>query len=297
MPEEKTLAHAFQDHRPRLHALAYRMLGGTAEADDALQEAWLRVTRADTAEVDNLPGWVTTVVSRVCLDALRSRKARREAPEPVERTDTRASVEDEHVLADSVGLALLAVLETLSPSERLAFVLHDTFDLPFDEIAGIVGCTPTAARQLASRARRRVRGAPAESAPNADATTERRVVEAFLLAARTGDLAGLLAVLDPDVVLRADALAVAGSQASPNPLTPRFGPELRGATSVASTFNGRARAAQAARVNGAAGAVWAPGGTPRSAFDFVVRGGKITRIDVIADPARLSRFEIEIEPD
>lgn len=296
MAEEKTLAHEFQAQRARLRVLAYRMLGGSAEADDALQEAWLRVSRTDAAEIDNLPGWLTTVVARVCLDTLRSRKARREEPDNARAeslSDDRASVEDEHLLADSVGLALLVVLDTLSPPERLAFVLHDTFDLPFDEVARIVGCTPTSARQLASRARRRVQGSAADSAATADSATQRRVVDAFLLAARTGDLVGLLAVLDPNVVLRADAVAVAGSLS--NPLAPRFSLETRGASAVADTFNGRAQAAQPALVNGGAGAVWAPGGTPRAAFDFVVNGGTITRIDVVADPQRLKGFEFAFE--
>jgi len=298
MAEEKMLAREFQDNRARLYALAYRMLGSAAEADDVLQEAWLRVSRADSSQIANLAGWLTTIVARLCLDSLRARALRREEPSTSERADrwvdANATAEEEHILADSVGLALLVVLDTLTPSERLAFVLHDTFDLAFDQIARIIGSTPSAARKLASRARRRVQGAPLDSEGDPDLELERRVVDAFLLASRTGDLVGLLAVLDPDVVLRADPIAVAGSAASTDPRTPRLGPELRGASSVAGTFNGRAQAARPARVNGAAGAVWAPEGTARVAFDFTVKGGVITRIEVVADPERLSRFELDL---
>lgn len=300
MAREKSLAHDFQDNRPHLRALAYRMLGSRAEADDALQEAWLRISRAETESVENLSGWLTTVVARVCLDLLRTRKARRESPESESDSaplvEPSANIEEERVLADSVGLALLVVLDTLSPGERLAFVLHDTFELPFDEIARILGCEPAAARQLASRARRRVQGAPPDSDADPDPAVQQRVVEAFLLAARTGDLAGLLAVLAPNVVLRADLRAVTASAASTDPNAPRFAPETRGPDGVAGTFNGRARAARPAQVNGAAGAVWAPGGTPRVAFDFTVADGLITRIEVIAEPERLGRLQLELSP-
>jgi RNA polymerase sigma-70 factor (ECF subfamily) len=205
------------------------------------------------------------------------------------------NAEEERLLADSVGMALLVVLETLTPAERLAFVLHDTFDLPFDEIAGIVGCTPSAARQLASRARRRVRGAPAELDADADLAQQRAVVAAFLSASRSGDLAGLLAILDPSVVLRADAKAVEGAaRASGDPGTPQLRPELQGASEVANAFLGRARAAQPALINGAVGAAWAPGGQPRVVFDLTIEGGKVVRIDVIADPLRLSRSELTL---
>ena len=264
------------------------MLGSVSEADDAVQEAWLRLSRSDTGSIQNLGGWLTTDSARVCLDMLRSRTSRREeplglhAPEPIVSRNDASDPEREVLLADSVGLALLVVLETLAPAERLAFVLHDMFAVPFDEIAPIVGRSPTAARQLASRARRRVRGAATD--PDADLSRQREVVDAFLAASRDGDFDALLALLDPDVVLRADAAAVhAGATA-----------EVRGATAVAGTFSGRARTAQPALVGGAAGAVWAPGGRPRVVFGFTIRGGKIVEIDMLADPARLSQLDLVV---
>jgi len=284
--DETWLAERFETQRARLCAVAYRMLGSQPEAEDAVQEAWVRLSRSDTGEVDNLAGWLTTVTARVCLDMLRSRASRREDPlgdgvlEARVGTGAGAGPEDEAVLADSVGLALLVVLDTLSPAERLAFVLHDLFAVPFEEIAAIVGRSPAAARQLASRGRRRVRGASA--GPELDPTRQREVVGAFLAASREGDFASLVELLDPDVVLRADGAAVrAGAER-----------EVRGAHSVAATFSGRARAARLALVDGVVGAVWARGGRPRVVFGFTVAGGKVVAIDLVADPERLSRLHI-----
>ena len=274
MTEHEYLAERFETHRAHLRAVAYRMLGSADEADDAVQEAWIRLSRANAGLVDNLAGWLTTVVARVCLDMLRSRKSRREEPLSLHHV---AGNDPEHevLLADSVGLAMLVVLETLAPAERVAFVLHDLFGLPFDEIAPIVGRTPSAARQLASRGRRRVRGADAATG---DLTLHREIVDAFLAASRGGDFEGLLAMLDPDVVVRADEEAVKlGAER-----------EVRGAAAAARTFAGRARAAQPALVNGAPGLVWSHGSSPRVAFAFTIRGGTVTAIELIADPARLA---------
>jgi RNA polymerase sigma-70 factor (ECF subfamily) len=282
MEKPEGLAERFEANRTHLRAVAYRMLGSVSEADDAVQEAWLRLSRSDAASVENLSGWLTTVVARVCLDMLRTRKSRREEELGVHLTDPIANPEDEAVLAESVGLALLVVLETLAPAERLAFVLHDMFAMPFEEIAPIVKRSPAAARQLASRARRRVQGATA--ADDGDPAGRRAIVDAFLAASRGGDLHALLALLDPDVVLRADAAAVGmGSTA-----------EILGAAAVAANFSGRARAAQIALVNGAAGAVWAPGGVPRVVFAFTIAGGKIVQIEMIADPRQLSELDVSI---
>ena len=285
--EHEWLAQRFEADRSHLRAVAYRMLGSRTEADDAVQEAWLRLSRADTSDVENLRGWLTTVVARVCLDMLRSRKSRREdslGPDVLEPVTDPAH---DALLADSVGLALLVVLRTLAPAERVAFVLHDMFDLPFDQIAPIVGRTPTAARQLASRARRRVQGAGAVSgapARETDATRQRAVVDAFLAASRGGDFQALLALLDPDVVLRADAAAVqVGAQA-----------EVRGAAAVAETFSGRARVARPALMDGAVGLVWAPGGQPRVVFGITIVRGKIVEIELVADPERLRRLDLTI---
>jgi RNA polymerase sigma factor (sigma-70 family) len=285
MGEHEVLADRFEANRPHLRAVAYRMLGSLSEADDAVQEAWLRLSRSGDAGVENLNAWLTTVIARVCLDMLRSRKSRREEPLGAHLTDPIANPEHEAMLADSVGLALLVVLETLAPAERLAFVLHDMFAMPFDQIAPIVKRSPAAARQLASRARRRVQGASA--APDADHTRRRKVVDAFLAAARGGDFDALLALLDPDVVLRADPAAVRmGSAAA-----------VLGAADVAATFSGRARTAQPALVNGAAGAVWAPGGRPRVVFAFTIEGEKIVQIEMLADPAHLGQIELAILSD
>jgi RNA polymerase sigma factor (sigma-70 family) len=285
--EHDWLAERFEEHRTHLRAVAYRMLGSVNDADDAVQESWLRLSRSDTSAVRNLGGWLTTVVARVSLDMLRSRAARREdhlgteLPEPVASTAaTGLDPEHEAVLADSVGSALLVVLDTLTPAERLAFVLHDMFAVPFDEIAAIVGRSPDAAKKLASRARHRVQGtAPAAGS---DRNRQREIVDAFLAAARGGDFAGLLALLDPDAVLRADPAAVAIGAAS----------EVRGAQQVAETFSGRARAARLALVDGAAGAVWSAGGKPRVVFSFMINDGRIAGIELLADPARLSEFDV-----
>lgn len=291
MNERDSLAGRFEENRPHLRAVAYRMLGSPSAADDAVQEAWLRLSRSDSGGIENLRGWLTTVVAHVCLDTLRSRESRREDPleahEP-ERIVSRADQTDpesEALLADSVGVALLVVLETLTPAERVAFVLHDMFDLPFDEIAPIVRRSPEAARKLASRARHRVQGAPTN--PELELTRKREVVDAFLAASRGGDLNALLAVLDPDVVLRADSAAVQTGASA----------EVRGAPAVAETFKGRAVAARPALVNGVAGAAWAPGGRPRVVFAFTITGGKIVAIDLVADPARLGEIDLVILDD
>jgi len=287
MDEQDWLADRFEAHRAHLHAVAYRMLGSRSEADDAVQEAWLRLSRSGTSGVENLGGWLTTIVARVSLNMLQSRKSRREQPvgdglpDPV-ATDTGAvDPEQEALQADSVGLALMVVLDTLAPAERLAFVLHDMFAVPFEEIAPMVGRTPSAARQLASRARRRVQGA---TVPEADRASHREIVDAFLAASRGGDLQALLALLDPDVVLRADEATVRTGASR----------EVSGAEAVAETFRGRARGAQPAFVDGAAGAVWAVGGRPRVVFEFAIAGGRIVGIDLLSDPERLSQLDLEL---
>jgi RNA polymerase sigma factor (sigma-70 family) len=284
MTDADLLARRFETDRARLRAIAYRMLGSRTDAEDAVQEAWLRLSRAGDAGVENLGGWLTTVVARVCLDMLRVRRARREesADEAVPKLAAAADAEQEALLAESVGLALLVVLDRLTPAERVAFVLHDMFDLPFEEIAGIVGRSVDASRQLASRARRRVRGATGD--PEADRDRQRQVVDAFLAASRRGDFDALLALLDPSVVARADAAAVAAGAA----------PEVRGAAEVATTFAGRARAARPALVDGLVGLAWAPGGHPRVVFDFTTENGRIVAIDLIADPAHLGELELEL---
>lgn len=289
------LAGQFEANRSRLREVAHRMLGSYSEAEDVVQEAWLRLSRSDAAAVENLGGWLTTVVARIALDMLRARGTRREEPldaqAPVaEATPAEgAGPEEEVLLADAIGPALLVVLETLSPSERLAFVLHDLFGVSFEEIAAIVARTPTAARQLASRARRRVHGA---TVTRPDWLLQRRVVDAFLAASRGGDFAALLAVLDPDVQLRADAAAVLGSTAGRAAGAPLLAPELRGGRAVAAAFVGRARTAQAALVDGAVGAAWAPGGIPKAAFAIRTTQGRIVEIEIIADPARLAATEV-----
>jgi RNA polymerase sigma factor (sigma-70 family) len=289
--EHDWLAARFEAHRTRLRAVAFRMLGSLSEADDAVQESWLRLSRSDTAGIENLGGWLTTIVGRLCLDMLRSRTSRREepisaeVPEPITSPAGGTDPEQQAVLADSVGLALLVVLETLAPAERLAFVLHDMFAVPFDEIAPILGRSPNAAKQLASRARRRVQGAG--TVPDADLGRRREVVGAFLAASRGGDFEALLALLDPDVVLRADPAAVRAGASK----------EVRGGPAVAGAFSGRARDAKLALVDGAAGAVWAPGGRPRVVFGFTITRGKIARIDMLADPARLRQLDLLILGD
>jgi RNA polymerase sigma-70 factor (ECF subfamily) len=279
------LAQRFETDRPHLEAVAYRMLGSRVEADDAVQEAWLRLARNGADGVENLRGWLTTVVARVCLDMLRSRTSRREEPlvaDEVERAAAEPGPEGEAVLADSVGAALLVVLDTLAPAERLAFVLHDLFAVPFDEIADIVGRSPTATRQLASRARRRVQGLGDEGVAGDDQSRRREVVAAFLAASRGGDFAALVALLDPDAVLRADAAAVAtGAE-----------PEVRGAPAVAGTFAGRARAARLALIDGAPGLAWYHQGVLRVVFAFTLVEGTVTGIELISEPDHLARLAV-----
>src|SRR5918997_622865 len=302
MDERGWLAQRFQEHRPRLRAVAYRMLGSTSEADDALQEAWIRLSRSNASEIDNLEAWLVTVVGRVALNMLRSRKTRREEPleaqylpDPI--IDRAEGIDPEHeaLLADSVGLALLVVLETLTPPERLAYVLHDMFSVPFDEIGAILERSPDAARQLASRGRRRIRGA--NTTPDADAAAQQEVVEAFLAAARDGDFDALVAVLDPDIVLRADRVAVQVAASRQAQDVPALSTEVRGAAAVADIFSGRARAARLALVDGAVGAVVAPGGRPRVVFGFTIMGGKIAEIELLADPERLRQLDLAVLDD
>jgi RNA polymerase sigma factor (sigma-70 family) len=287
MDERDFLAERFQEHRPRLRAVAYRMLGSTSEADDAVQEAWIRLSRSNAGEIDNLEAWLVTVVGRVALNMLRSRRTRREEPfdarlpDPI--VDRADGIDPEHeaLLADSVGLALLVVLETLSPPERLAFVLHDIFAVPFDEIAPIVDRSPEAARQLASRARRRVR--PETTVPDADPETQRKVVDAFLAAARDGDFDRLIALLDPDVVLRQDFGPPAGSR------------EIRGAAAVAGQALVYAQVdIRPARINGVAGIVTFRNGQPFSIGAFTVRNGRIVELDFLGDPERLRELDLTI---
>jgi RNA polymerase sigma-70 factor (ECF subfamily) len=302
MREREWMSEEFEANRAHLRAVAYRMLGSLSEAEDAVQESWLRLSRADRSEVENIKAWLTTVVARLCLDMLRARKSRRE--ETLEEyaqgvgtwpgSGNGSDPEDEALMADSVGLALMVVLDTLNPPERLAFVLHDIFAMPFGEIAPIVGRSLTATRQLASRGRRRVRGAKVgaeketqsagEAGAEGDAVLQRRVVDAFLSAARGGEFGALLAMLDPDVVLRADDAAV------------RMGAtrEVRGASAVAETFSGRAQFAEPAIVDGEVGAVWAPGGKARVAFGFRIVGERIVEIELISDAERLSRVELVV---
>jgi RNA polymerase sigma-70 factor (ECF subfamily) len=277
------LAAEFDAARPRLKSVAYRLLGSAAEAEDAVQEAWLRLSRSDRDAVDNLSGWLTTVVARICLDMLRSRESRREESIDddvgigTDHADSPLEGEQEMLLAESMSSALLVVLETLNPPERLAFVLHDLFAVPFDEIAQILGRSSMAARQLASRARRRVQGRTSASASDEDRALNREIVEAFLAASRNGDFAALLALLAPDVVLDADAVAIRMGAAT----------DVRGADAVAKTFAGRARAAEVGLVGGEPGLVWAAGGVPRVAFRMSIRGGKVAAITMVADPDSL----------
>lgn len=288
MNQSKFLAENFEANRPRLKNVAYRMLGSLIEAEDAVQEAWFRLSGADAAAIENLGGWLTTVVARISLDMLRARKARREEALDAERESVKPSKapdpEQEAMLAESVGLALMVVLQKLDPAERIAFVLHDMFGLPFQEIAPIVERTPDAARQLASRARRRVQGAPAEM--DADLSRQRAVVEAFLAASRKGDLEGLLAVLDPDIVFRADAAAVRLGGAA----------ELRGPDAVARVFLGRAQAAKPALVDGGLGLMVAPKGQLMLVLRVAIDGGRIVSIQAIADATELAGLDLSLLP-
>ncbi|HYH13389.1 MAG TPA: sigma-70 family RNA polymerase sigma factor [Thermomicrobiales bacterium] len=289
MGETTWLADRFEENRSHLRAVAYRMLGSTSEADDAVQEAWLRLSRADTSDVENLEGWLTTVISRVCLDMLRARTSRREEPigeersRPVTAPASGHDPEDEAIMADSVGAAMMVVLDTLSPAERLAFVLHDTFGVPFEEIAPIVDRSPAATRQLASRARRRVQGAPPQIDPDHD--RQREIVSAFLAAARDAEFDALLSLLDPDVMVRADRVAAGmGGRLL----------EATGATAVARTLAGRAYGAQPALIDGMPGVGWLPGGTLRGVMVITFKGERIAGVDLIGDPERLAEFDIEI---
>jgi len=298
MHEDKWLAEQFDAQRARLRVVAYRMLGSSSEADDAIQEAWIRLSGSDADAIENLGGWLTTVVAHVCLDMLRSRKSRREEPigwrepQPVMRRSQEVYPEADIFLADSIGPALLVVLETLDPAERVAFVLHDMFDLSFKEIAPIVGRSEAAARQLASRARRRVQGM--DEAPEADFSRRREVVKAFLAASREGNFEALLALLDPDVVLRADTAAVEAAAANQAGGAPLLRSEIQGHYAVAETFKGRARAAQLALVDGVPGAVWAPGGKPRVIFVFAFQSDKIVSVDLIMEPARIGEVDVQM---
>jgi len=290
MAQPDWLAEGFEQNRTRLRAVAYRMLGSLAEADDAVQDAWLRLSRSDASGVDNLGAWLTTIVARVCLNVLRSRNTRREepldthVPDPVITRADGTNPEDEAMLADSVGIALQVVLDTLTPAERLAFVLHDLFDLPFDQIAPLVGRSPATARQLASRARRRVRGADVQ-APDPDLARQREVVDAFYAAARQGDLAGLVAVLDPDVVMRSD-----GGKAHPELSVVLHGPAA--VVEHGLRVHQPGAVIRPVLVNGAAGIVAIVGGQPVAVIGFTISQGKVLEINVMADAERLRRLDL-----
>jgi RNA polymerase sigma-70 factor (ECF subfamily) len=294
MEAREVLAGQFEEHRGHLRAVAYRMLGSLSEADDAVQEAWLRLSRSDTSEIENLGGWLTTVVARVCLTVLRARRSHGEEPldfhmpDPIVSHQDGIDPEHEALLADSVGLALLVVLEMLSPAERLAFVLHDMFGVPFEDLAPMVERTPAAARQLASRARRRVQGTT--TTPDADISRQREVVDAFFAAARDGDFDALVAVLDPDVVLRSD-----GGAARPAASAVVHGAQTVGERAFA--FSRLSPFVRPALVNGVAGVVVAPQGRPFSVMAFTVRNGKIAAIDAFADPDRLRQLDLAAVDD
>jgi len=286
----ETLAERFEAHRSHLGSVAYRMLGSQTEAEDAVQEAFVRLMRGGAGGVDNFAGWLTTIVARICLDMLRERRSRSEVPVDahVEALPAADNPEREKLIADSIGVAMRVVLETLTPAERVAFVLHDLFNISFDEIAPVVGRSPAAARQLASRGRRRVQGAPTHR--EADRARQREIVAAFLAASQAGDFSALLAILDPDVVLRADASAV---EASVRANVPGMAPEVRGRDAVANIFRGRARAAQLAMVDGYSGLVFAPGGRPRVVVDFVLEKDRIVEISMIAEPEQVAALDLK----
>jgi len=291
---DTSLSTRFEESRPRLRAVAYRLLGAASEAEDAVQETWLRVTRTDTSGVDNLGGWLTTVVTHVCIDMLRARKTRENAVPALEAEGAAAAPEPtdperEVLLADAVGSAMMVVLDTLSPPERVAFVLHDLFALSFEEIGAMVGRSVDATRQLASRARRRVQGAGEREQ---DLPSQREIAQAFMAASRDGDLAAVLAVLDPDVVLRVDAAAVKAAAANVAKGAPRLVPEVRGATDVARVFLGTAQVARPALVDGTPGAAWAPGGRPRAVWAFKVEQGRIVEVQFVVDPRAIGRLEV-----
>jgi RNA polymerase sigma factor (sigma-70 family) len=288
-----SLSTRFEENRPRLRAVAYRMLGSASEADDAVQETWLRLTRVDAEAVDNLGGWLTTVVTHVCLDILRARKTREHAASATAEGAVAASEptdpEREVLLADAVGSAMMIVLDTLSPAERVAFVLHDLFAFSFEDIGAIVGRSAVATRQLASRARRRVQGAGGREE---ELPSQREVAQAFMAASRDGDLEAVLAVLDPAVVLRVDAVAVKAAAANAAKGAPRLVPEVHGAADVARVFLGSAQAARPVLVDGTPGAAWAPGGRPRAVWTFKVEQGRIVELQFIADAKTIARLEV-----
>jgi RNA polymerase sigma factor (sigma-70 family) len=291
---DASLSARFEENRLRLRAVAYRMLGSTSEAEDAVQETWLRITRADAGALDNLSGWLTTVIAHVCIDMLRSRKTRENAapamgvegavamPEPIDP-------ESEVLLADAVGSAMMIVLDTLSPAERVAFVLHDLFALSFEDIGAIVGRSAVATRQLASRARRRVQGAGEREK---ELPSQREIAQAFMTASRDGNLEAVLAVLDPDVILRVDPVAVKAAAANEAKGAPRLVGEVRGAADVARVFLGSAQAARPALVDGTPGATWAPGGRPRAIWAFKVDQGRIVEVQFVADPKTIARLDV-----
>jgi RNA polymerase sigma factor (sigma-70 family) len=290
---DASLSVRFEENRPRLRAVAYRLLGSTTETEDAVQETWLRIARADAGAVDNLAGWLTTAITHVCLDMLRARKTREDAA-PALRTEGAAASEStdperEVLLADAVGSAMMVVLGTLSPGERVAFVLHDLFALSFEDIGAIVGRSAIATRQLASRARRRVQGA---GEVDTELPSQHDVAQAFMAASREGNLEAVLAVLDPDVVLRVDPVTVRAAAANEARGAPRLVSETRGAADVARVFLGGARATRPALVDGTPGAAWAPGGHPRALWTFKVEQGRIAEVQVIGDPKTIARLEV-----
>ena len=299
-PSHEQLAEWFQEARPRLNALALRMLGSSAEAEDAVQEAWLRLAKVDAASIENIGGWLTTVVARVCLDLLRRRKVRHE--ELLDEEDLAlpekegfGSPERDALLAESVGQAMFLVLDRLAPAERVAFVLHDLFDLPFADVAEVLERTEENVRKLASRGRKRLQGAREEGLSGAK--DRRELVEAFLLASREGDLSALLRILDPQVVLRADLFAVKSSEANQAIHAPRLAPEILGAQAVAETFKGKARGARLVTVDGGLEAAWVHEGEVRSLFLFGLKAGRIVDIRIVMDGGALSRHRIEVIPE
>jgi len=291
---DASLSARFEENRPRLRAVAHRLLGSKSEAEDAVQETWLRITRADSGAVDNLGGWLTTVITHVCLDMLRARKTRENAAPAIAAEGAVAASEPtdperEVLLADAVGSAMMIVLDTLSPAERVAFVLHDLFALPFEDIGAIVGRSAVATRQLASRARRLVQGAGERET---ELPSGREVAQAFMAASRAGNLEAVLAVLDPDVVLRVDPVAVKAAAANAAKGAPRLVSEVRGAADVARVFLGSAQVARPVLVDGTPGAAWAPGGHPRAIWAFKVEHGRIVEVEFIADPKAIARLEV-----
>jgi RNA polymerase sigma factor (sigma-70 family) len=291
---DPSLSARFEENRRRLRAVAFRMLGSTSEAEDAVQETWLRIARADAGAVDNLGGWLTTVIAHVCIDMLRTRKTREGAAPAIGNEGAAAMPEPtdperEVLLADAVGAAMMIVLDTLSPAERVAFVLHDLFALSFEDIGTIVGRSAVATRQLASRARKRVQGAGENEN---DLPSQREVAQAFMAASRQGNLEAVLAVLDPDVILRVDPVAVRAAAANEAKGAPRLVGEVSGAADVARVFLGSAQAAQPALVDGTPGAAWAPGGRPRAIWAFKVEQGRIVEVQFIADPKTIARLDV-----